>query len=198
MKVNLDILSAYLDGVLSPDAERSLQHELKQDEEMRQALEAERRLLSTLDGLTRVSPPADFVNGVMGRVAQHPAHRPAAPIPWRAALQWSVAASLLLVILAGVGVAWLVGSGALEGARPVGLIATGISGAAGLVASGFTATKQLSGPAMAILEEAGQMMWRFSTFAASSGWVVQIGLLLLTVTLNYAFTRLVLGYQRRD
>lgn len=198
MKVTQDMLSAYLDGVLSADAERSLRQELKQDATLRRALERERRLLRGLDDMVQVPPPEDFVNGVMGRVAQYPAHRPAAPIPWRAALQWSAAATLLLVALAGAGVAWLVGSGTLEGARPASLVAGGISGSARLVASGFSSAQELARPLMVLVEEAGQLIWRFSSFAAGSGWLVQIGLLILTVTLNYAFTRLVLGYQRRN
>lgn len=194
---NLDMLSAYLDGLLSPDAERSMQQHLERCDACAGVLRAERSLLATLDAMSEVEPPADFVNAVMGRVAQYPAHRPAALVPWREAMRWSVAASVLLLMLFGGGIAWLVGSGMLENADPGSLLAAGIGRSTVFVAESFAALRSLVDPAMVLIEEAGKMVWRVLALATTSGWIVQATLLLLTVSLNYAFTRLVRNYQRR-
>ena len=86
---NLDMLSAYVDGVLSHDAARSMEQHLAKCEACAAAVEAERGFVASLDTLAEVRPPADFVDAVMGRVAQHPIHRPSAPIPWRSAVRAS-------------------------------------------------------------------------------------------------------------
>jgi anti-sigma factor RsiW len=194
---NLDMLSAYVDGVLSHDAARSMEQHLARCEACASAVAAERSFVASLDTLAEVRPPADFVEAVMGRVAQHPVQSPSTPIPWRSAVRASVAASVLLVVLLGSGTAWLVSSGALEGVDPAGLAAQGISGVVGLFTSAFIGIRDMAAPAMALLENAGKVLWRLANFTVSSSWVVQVTLLLLTVSLNYAFTRLVLGYQRR-
>lgn len=194
---NLDMLSAYVDGVLSPDAARSMEQHLAKCDVCSAAVRAEREFVLALDTMADAGPPLDFVEAVMGRVAQHPIHRPSAPIPWRSAVRASVAASLLLVVLVGSGVAWLIGSGALEGIDPAGLAAQGISGLVGLFTSAVVGIREMAAPALALMENAGKVLWRLATFTLSSSWVVQVTLLLLTVSLNYAFTRLVLGYQRR-
>jgi len=195
---NLDMLSAYVDGVLSPDAKRSMEQHLERCEICAAAMAKEQAFLASLDHLAEVAPPADFVNAVMGRVAQQPTFRPATPIPWRAAVRWSVAASLVLTVLAATGVAWMLGSGALGDADPTSLVGSGIAGLVSFLASGVATAREWARPALALLENAGKVLWRLTAMTLNSGWVVQISLLLLTVSLNYAFTRLVLGYQRRN
>lgn len=195
---NLDMLAGYVDGVLSPDAARSMEQHLQHCLVCTNALAAERGLVQRLDSLARLEPPPEFVNAVMGRVAQYPAYQGGpAFIRWRAAARWSVAASLLLLIVIGGGVAWLVGSGALEQMQPGTLVAMGAGRAAVFLATAFAALRNLINPGLVLLEEAGKMVWRLLTLATNSGWVVQTTLLLLTISLNYTLTRLVAGYQRR-
>ncbi len=194
---NLDMLSAYIDGVLSPDAHRSMEQHLKRCQVCADAERQERRYLGRLDRLSEVAPPADFVSAVMGRVAQYPAHRPGSGIPWREAMRWSVAASVTLLALFAGGVAWLIGSGALDGIQTGAVLAAGVGGIADVTTSSISAARTVVTQGRVLLEEAGQIMWRISNLAISSGWLIQGTLLLLTVSLNYAFTRLVLNYQRR-
>ena len=195
---NRDMLSAYVDGVLSPDAVRSMEQHLAECDACAHALESERQFLARLDTLADVAPPDDFVNAVMGRVAQHPIHRPGNAIPWRAAMRYGVAAAVVLAVVLGGGVTWMLGSGTLQNAEPGAVVAVGISRTAGLAASGFASTRHFVGQGFVLLEAAAQLMWRITLLAASAGWMVQVTLLLLTISLNYAFTRLVLNYQRRN
>ncbi len=182
---NLDMLSAYVDGVLSPDAARSMEQHLEHCLVCTNALSAERDLVQALDSLAQLDPPPDFVNAVMGRVAQYPAHRPGtAVLPWRAAARWSVAARL-------------VGSGALEQLEPGTLVAMGIGRATVFLATAITTLRNLIDPGLVLLQAAGRMVWRVVMLATTSGWMVQVTLLLLTISLNYALTRLVASYQRR-
>jgi anti-sigma factor RsiW len=195
---NRDMLSAYADGVLSPDAVRSMEQHLAECDTCAHALETERQFIAQLDGLANVIPPEDFVAAVMGRVAQHPVHRPGKAIQWRAAMRYGVAAAVVLAVVLGGGVTWMLGSGTLQNAQPGAVVAVGISSAAGMAAGVFAATRDFVGQAFVVLEAVAQILWRVTLLAASAGWMVQITLLLLTVSLNYAFTRLVLNYQRRD
>ncbi|NKB90250.1 MAG: hypothetical protein GKS06_18745 [Acidobacteria bacterium] len=194
---NNDMLSAYVDGVLSPDAERSMEQHLVECEACAQALEAERQFVAQLDRLAEVTPPDDFVNAVMGRVAQHPVHQPGNAIPWRAAMRYGVAAAVVLAVLLGGGVTWVLGTGTLQNAEPGALVAVGISRTVGLATVAFTGLSELLGNAFVLLEQAAKMVWQLTKLTARSGWMVQLTLLLLTVSLNYAFTRMVLNYQRR-
>lgn len=195
---NLDMLSAYADGVLSPDAARSMAQHLEQCEVCALAIQQERLFLAELNRLARVHPPADFVDAVMGRVAQHPLHHPAAPVPWREVARAGVAASLLLLVLAAGGVGWLIGSGALERAEPGAIAAAAVGSATTTLVSGLTGVQEMARPALALLESAGKTFWRLTMLTLGSNWLVQVVLLLLTISLNYAFTRMVLGYQRRN
>lgn len=192
------MLSAYADGVLSPDAARSMAQHLESCEVCADALQREREFLAEMSQLARVRPPADFVDAVMGRVAQHPVHHPAAPIPWREVARAGVAASLLLVVLAASGIGWLIGSGALERAEPGAVAAAAVGGAASSLASGITGLQEFGRPAVALLQSVGKAFWRLTMAMLQSGWLVQLALLLLTISLNLAFTRMVLGYQRRN
>lgn len=191
---NLDMLSAYIDGQLSPDAARSMEQHLRGCVVCTRALERERRLLEALDGVRSATPPADFVDGVMGRVAQYPTHRPAAPVPWRTVARWGIAASVLLGVAGLAALAWVLGSGAVAGGD---LVAGGLTRIVTLFTGGVAAARDLVSPVGVLLEEAGKILWRLVGLAVNSGWLVQLTLLLLTVSLNYAFTRLVLNYQRR-
>lgn len=195
---NRDMLSAYADRVLSPDAVRSMEQHLAQCQVCTQALELERKFLEQLDTLANVTPPEDFVNAVMGRVAQHPVYRPGKAIPWRAAMRYGVAAAVVLAVILGGGVTWMLGSGTLQNAEPGAVVAVAISSTAGMVASVFATTRHLISQSFVLVEAAAQLMWRVTLLAASAGWMIQVTLLLLTIGLNYAFTRLVLDYQRRN
>jgi len=195
---NRDMLSALADGVLSPDAVRSMEQHLAECEVCTQALESERAFLAQLDTLANVEPPEDFVNAVMGRVAQHPAHRPGNAIPWRSAMRYGVAAALVLAVMLGGGVTWMLGSGTLQNAEPGAVVAGAISGTAGVAASAFATTRHLVSQGFILVEAGAQLMWRVTLLAASAGWMIQLTLLLLMISLNYAFTRLVLNYQRRN
>lgn len=191
---NLEMLSAFLDGVLSPDAARSMELHLRACDMCARALETERQLIARLDGMRRESPPEDFVASVMGRVAQYPAHRPPTPVPWGEVARWAVAASVFVGVVGLAVVAWMFGSGLVEGSE---VLATVIARSAGLVASGVAAGREAVSWMGVLLEESGELLWRLANLAVRSGWVVQLALLLVTVSLNYAFTRLVLNYQRR-
>jgi anti-sigma factor RsiW len=197
-KPNRDMLSAHADGVLSPDAVRSMEQHLAECEVCTRALESERSFLAQLDTLANVTPPEDFVNAVMGRVAQHPVYRPGKAIPWRAAMRYGVAAAVVLAVILGGGVTWMLGSGTLQNAETGAVVAIGISRTAGLAASVFATTRNLVSQGFVLVEAVAQLMWRVTLLAASAGWMIQVTLLLLTISLNYAFTRLVLNYQRRN
>ena len=194
---NRDMLSAFVDGVLSPDAERSMEQHLAECEECARALESERQFVAQLDQLADVAPPADFVNAVMGRVAQHPVHQPGNAIPWRAAMRYGVAAAVVLAVLLGGGVTWMLGSGTLQSVDPGAMVAVGISQTAGVATGAFTGLRELFVNMVVLLEQAAKMVWQLTKLTARSGWMVQLSLLFLTISLNYAFTRLVLNYQRR-
>lgn len=195
---NYDMLTAHADGALSPDAARSMEQHLQQCEVCAEAFERERVYVTDLDRLADVEPPPDFVNAVMGRVAQYPAHRPTSPIPWRSAMRWSVAASVLLLVLIGSGVAWMIGSGTLQPAEPGAMAATGISRTTQMATTAITSVRDVASPALVLLEKSGRLVWQLAAATTSSGWIVQLTLLLLTVSLNYVFTRMVLSYQRRN
>jgi len=187
---NRDMLSAYADGVLSPDAVRECSA-------CAEALEDEKCFLAELDGLAHVAPPVDFTNAVMGRVAQHPVYQPGNAVPWRTAMRYGVAAALVLAVMLSGGVTWLLGSGTLQSAEPGAVVAVGISRTAQMAAGLLAATREIVSQGFVVLEAAAQLVWRITLLAAGSGWTVQLTLLLLTISMNYAFTRLVLNYQRR-
>jgi anti-sigma factor RsiW len=194
---NRDMLTAYADGVLSPDAVRSMEQHLRECTACAVALEQERSFLQDLDGLANVAVPADFTSAVMGRVAQHRAYQPGRAIPWRTAMRYGVAAALVLAVLLGGGVTWMLGSGTLQSAEPGAVVAVGISRTAQMAAGLIATMRGLVTQGFVLVEAAAQLIWRITLLAAGSGWMVQLTLLLLTVSLNYAFTRLVLNYQRR-
>lgn len=191
---NLDMLTAYADGLLSPDAERSMRQHLESCELCTCALEAEREMLSALDAMRAEPLPDDFVAAVMGRVAQYPAHRPAAPIPWREIARWGAAASVAGGVVGLAAIAWIFGSGLIQGSE---LVAAVIGQGASLITGAVRGGRELSTWLGVLLQEGGELLWRLARIAVNSGWLVQVTLLVITVSLNYAFTRLVVNYQRR-
>lgn len=187
----------YLEGILPPDAERAMEHHLERCERCRSALERERQLLRRLDGMARVEPPPDFVEAVMARVAQYPAYEPPTPVPWRRVLGWSTALGLILVVLVVGGITGLLRSGTLAQAGAGDLLSFAVAELAdfGTFALGFV--RGVLEPAAVVADALARALWRVVAEAAGSGWMLPLTLLLLTVTMNYAFTRLVLSYQRR-
>lgn len=187
----------YLEGVLEPDAARAMAHHLQRCEACRAALEEERAVLERLESMARVEPPADFVAAVMGRVAQRPAHRPSQPVPWRqvATLAGGLAAALLVTLVGGV---WALGrSGELAEAGVgdhLGYLVVQLVKAGSLL-------RALVGPfvdkGVVLFEGLATVLGELVAAAAGASWWVQLGVLILAVTANYAFTRLVLAYQRR-
>lgn len=91
----------------------------------------------------------------------------------------------------------MIGGGALDGVQTGTVLAAGFGGVADAATSSISTSRAVVTQGRVLLEEAGQILWRISSLAISSGWLVQGTLLLLTISLNYAFTRLVLNYQRR-
>ena len=194
---NFDLLTAYLDGALSEDATRSMRQHIERCEACAAALDAERGFLQALDGMTRVEPPPDFVAGIMARVSQYPAFRPASPVPWRVAVGWGAAASVLLTVLVIAGAWGLMQSDVIAAAESGDRVAVLVSQAAGLGTSTIKAVRPLASQGYVLLETTGKVVMRLTGLATQSGWMVQVAILMLTVMINYAFTRLVLSYQRR-
>ena len=198
---NLDMISAYLDGGLSADAARSMDQHLQTCSTCTEALDRERAFLVTLDVLGRIEPPSDFVEGTMGRVSQYPAYRPVAPVPWQLAFRWAATLTVLLFVLLVGGTWGVVQSGVLTEAESGGAVAYSISRLTDFIKLGLVSARDAVGefaaPIVAVAETVGKMALRLSSLATGSSWLVQGALLLLTVMLNYAFTRLVLSYQRR-
>lgn len=187
----------YLEGILEPDASRAMAYHLKGCEACRAALEEERALLQRLESMARAEAPADFVAAVMGRVAQRPAYRPSQPVPWRqvATLAGGLAAALLVTLVGGV---WALGrSGELAEAGVgdhLGYLVVQLVKLGSFVGA-------LVGPILdkgvALFDGLATAISEMVTAAAGASWWVQLGVLILAVTANYAFTRLVLAYQRR-
>ena len=184
VKVNREILAAYLEGELSPDAERSLRLELARDPGLRRLLEQERRLLETLDALARVPPPAEFVAGVMGRVAQQPSHRPRRAVAWVAVARWVTAAALLLGAV-GLGAAgWVFAAGGAQGGVLGGWLARALAGGIDAATDLLHLLQAWVDPARALVEEASKLAWRLLTAGSAAGWLLQVTLLLFTVSLQ--------------
>jgi anti-sigma factor RsiW len=195
---NHDLLTAYLDGALSEDATRSMGQHVERCEVCAAALEAEREFLRALDGMTRVEPPPDFVAGIMARVSQYPSYRPANPVPWRVAAGWAAAVSVLVVMIV-IGGAWgLMQTEVIASADPGDRVAGVVSEAAGLGTSAIKAVRPFATQGYVLMQAVGKVVLGLVALATQSGWMVQVAILLLTVTINFAFTRLVLSYQRRN
>jgi predicted anti-sigma-YlaC factor YlaD len=194
-----DSLSAYLEEALSIDARQWIKQHLSGCATCRGKVEQERAFLRRLDGLKSIEPPADFVAGVMARVAQYPAHQRRAPeLQWRRVSWWvGSAAATVVLVLAFIGWLLVAGSSA-EGAE-------GTVAVSGGIAWFFDVAKQVYFLGLSNLEGvwsvimiAFTVLFGIFDFVRNGGLMVQLVLLLVTVALNYAFTRMVLNYQRRQ
>ncbi|MFQ5743991.1 MAG: anti-sigma factor family protein [Acidobacteriota bacterium] len=191
-----DRLTAYLEGALSIDGMLWVKHHLQACGACREALAFEQQLLERLNCLKGIEPPPDFVDAVMARVAQQPAYRPPTRVPWRRVAAWGTGLAASLLLLLGVAAWQAVRSNVVGGDAPAVLYEV-ISG--GVEFGGFLMSfgRQFLEPAYALAQALGVLVLRFFVVAANSGWMVQLAILLITVTLNYVFTRMVLNYQRR-
>ncbi len=193
-----DSLSAFLEGALSIDATQWVEQHLVGCAACRAKVEQERAFLSELDSLQCVEPPADFVQGVMARVAQCPAYQPAPEVKWRRVGVWAGAAAAAMVALLGF-VGWALVAGSDAG----GTAAT--PSVSGGIAWFFEAAKQVYFLGLGRLEGIWSLfqivftvLFGIFDYIRNSSLMVQLALLLATVALNYAFTRMVLSYQRRQ
>jgi len=190
-----DSLSAYLDESLSIDATQWIKHHLEGCTTCGAKLKQERAFLAELDGLRAVRPPDDFTQGVMARVAQYPTYQPTKELPWkRYAIRGSVAAAVLFVVALFIG--WVVVAGSGEGLQVpagAGLFTTAIGYTVGLWNATSDLMAQFGPQAEAVL---GAIM-AFVDFFRGAPLMVKLAILLVTVGLNYALTRMVLNYQQR-
>jgi hypothetical protein len=188
-----DSLSAYLEESLSIDATQWIKQHLNSCGACRTKLEQERVFLERLDGLCSVKPPADFTQGVMARVAQYPTYHPAAEVPLKGFLKWGVGAVAAGIVVA-LFIGWMVvASGTGPGVEvPAGASAftTAIEWTVWL----WESARGVGEPLMQPLEA----VWGVVEFVREAPLMVQLALLLVTVGLNYALTRMVLNYQRRQ
>lgn len=188
-----DALTGYLDDTLSIDARQWMEHHLERCSVCRAALEQERGLSKRLDSIRGIEPPADFTEGVMARVAQQPPHQPSQQVPWRRVAMWTsgVASSLAAVLLVGAWLLW--NSGALQGVSPTSLLSRSVRAGAGYASELATGLEDV----LPVVQALGKPVMYLFELATNAGWAVQLAVLLITVTLNYVLTRMVLNYQRR-
>ena len=195
-----DSLSAYLEEALSIDASQWIQQHLARCVSCQGKLEQERAFLRELNSLKTVEPPADFVEGVMARVAQYPDHQRAPELEWRRITRmswWVASAAATLVVLLGF-IGWVL----VAGSSPE---AEGTVAVSGGIVWFFEVAKQVYFFGLSNLEGVWSVamigftvLFNIFEFIRNAGLMVQLALLLATVALNYAFTRMVLNYQRRQ
>ncbi len=193
-----DSLSAYLEEALSIDATQWVEQHLAGCASCRIKVEQERAFLDELNALKTVEPPPDFVEGVMARVAQHPAYHPAPEVKWRRVGVWTGAAAASVVVLLGF-IGWILVAGApAQGAAGTPTVSGGIAwffdAARQVYFMGLSQTEGL----WELLMIGFTVVYGVVDFIQRAGLPVQLALLLITVALNYAFTRMVLNYQRRQ
>ena len=95
-------LSAYLEEALSIDAAQWVAQHLEKCGDCRAKVDQERAFLASLNGLGRINPPDDFVEGVMARVAQYPAYQPAKEVAWPRVALWVGGGGAMLVVLLAI------------------------------------------------------------------------------------------------
>lgn len=192
-----DSLSAYLDETLSIDATQWIEQHLSSCARCRTRLEQERVFLGELDGLRTVRAPSDFTQGVMARVAQYPAFKPGKEVSWRRLAMWGGAGAATLFVLA-LFVGWLVvADGGAEGVQvPAG--ASVFTNAVSWTVWLWENTQSRLERVMPQLEAVLGGLYVVVGLVREAGLMVQLALLLITVGLNYALTRMVLNYQRRQ
>jgi len=134
----------------------------------------------------------------MARVAQQPAYQPPVEVPWRKVGGWSLALAASLVAVLGLGAWAAISSEAVAGADATGLLSRAITGLAEVSSFVISTVGGFLSPAMALGRVLATIVLRFFDLVRNAGLAVQLTVLLLTVTLNYVFTRMVLNYQRRQ
>lgn len=192
-----DRLTAYLEGALSVDAMQWVERHLESCKLCREAVQRERRMLRGLDRLGGIELPQDFVEGVMARVAQYPAYQPTKKIPLRRVAAWAAGLAACLVVVLAAGAWFAVQSQVVSDDEVSGVLYRVIRNTVDYGGDLVRAADQLLTPAYSLFRALGTAVFQIFRFVAESGWVLQLGLLLVTVTLNYLFTRMVLNYQRR-
>ena len=192
-----DSLSAYLEEALSIDATQWVEQHLEKCGDCRAKLDQERAFLDSLHGLGRINPPADFVEGVMARVAQYPAYQPAKEVAWSRVALWTGAAAALVVVVLGV-IGWvLVTQRPLDNPETSGAVSVAIVKVMEASKELYRFAESNMGGVMYVLQIAGTLLVGLFDFVRNSSLVFQLALLLITVGLNYLLTRMVLNYQRR-
>jgi anti-sigma factor RsiW len=192
-----DSLNAYLEEALSIDATQWLRHHLAGCAECRARLEQERAFLRRLDGLRTVEVPVDFTAGVMARVAQYPAYQPATEVSWRRLAVWAGSLAALLVVGLGVG-GWLLMTLPAEGQEAAGYASSGIVAVAQAAKNVYLWGAEAVETATPLVQPIGTLLAGVLAYFRGSSLAFQLAVLLITVALNYLFTRMVLNYQRRQ
>ena len=192
-----DSLSAYIEEALSIDATQWIDRHLEGCVECQEKLEQERRFLWKLDELNKIDPPADFTAAVMARVAQYPTHQPRVEVSWRKVAVWASGLAAVLVVMLGIFGAMVMGSAPLDTPEGSGAASRGIVTIIELAKNVFIYGGVALEWARDSVRGAGTVLSGLFEFVRNQGLGVQLAVLLLTVGLNYFFTRLVLNYQRR-
>ncbi len=193
-----DSLSAYLEESLSIDASQWIKQHLDGCTACGTKLEQEQTFLDELNSLGSIKPPVDFTEGVMARVAQQPAYRPGAEVPWKRISLWAASAVAAFVVLATfVGWVLVAGSSGQE-AQTSGVASSAVAAAADWTKALYFSARDNTSGVFYVFRITGSVLFGIFDFIRNAGLMVQLALLLATVALNYAFTRMVLNYQRRQ
>lgn len=194
-----DSLSAYLEEALSIDAHQWIEQHLAGCSPCRAKLEQERAFLGELNSLKTVEPPADFVEGVMARVAQCPDHQRAPELEWRRISRmgwWAASAAATLVVLLGF-IGWVLVAGSSPEAEGAVAVSGGIVWFFEVAKKVYFFGLDNLGGVWEVAMIGFTVLFNIFEFIRNAGLMVQLALLLATVALNYVFTRMVLNYQRR-
>jgi predicted anti-sigma-YlaC factor YlaD len=192
-----DSLSAYLEESLSIDAAQWIKQHLSGCAECTAKLNQERAFLDKLEGLSCIKAPADFTEGVMARVAQYPAYHPAQEVPWRRAALWGGSAVAAMFVVA-LFIGWVLVAGGSEQGVQVPTGASAVKTSVGAFTGLYNFVAENTQGIRVVLQEALGVLLGVFNFVREAGLMVQLALLLVTVGLNYALTRMVLNYQRRQ
>ena len=192
-----DSLSAFLEQALSIDATQWIEHHLETCHACQDKLEEERRFLCRLDGMRKIDSPKDFTEAVMARVAQLPPHQPKIEVPWLKVAISATGLAALIVVLVGIAGWMLIGAAPLESPEASGAASRGVTTFAEVAKEVFFFGQGLFNKGIALAQTAGTFLVGLFELVRRSGLAVQLTILLITVGLNYFFTRLVLNYQRR-
>lgn len=156
----LELISARLDGALSPDGEAALEAHLAQCPACGALLADLEEIHAALDGAEEVPPPADLKDKIMAAVAREqvvplPAPKKRSP-NWRA---WGSIAAVLALALLGGGLLHSTGSAGGTNAAPMaagGAAPRGVYSAPAPAGScAPEAAAQVADPSEAVTEDAG-------------------------------------------